>query len=98
MNFSTASVTLSSNRPPHSFASLEFICTAATENVRRGISGAGLGFLKIGAEKGFGSDEKNGMAFAVETNSDSIMLMLGQMGWLFLAPTGRANKKGPGNH
>lgn len=81
MNFSTASVTLSSNRPPHSFASLEFICTAATDNDRRLISrAAGLGFLRMGAEKGLGSEEKNGMASAVETNSDSItaVLMLGQ--------------------
>lgn len=80
MNFSTASVTLSSNRPPHSLASLEFICTAATDNERRPISSAAeLGFLRMGAEKGLGSVEKNGMASAVATNSDSItMLVLGQ--------------------
>lgn len=44
MNFSTASVTLSSKRPPHSLASLELLMwRAETERARRGRRGEGLG-------------------------------------------------------
>lgn len=72
MNFSTASVTLSSKRPPQSLASLELMWRAETEKARRGRRDVGRG--KGAAEEEEKGLERNERDSAVRV-SDSIIMV-----------------------